>query len=76
MTTVIAAKEIMIYNLEVEYAVDTNVLENSGKLVPVFRMYFGVEDPGDLAEFIHDAMFKFANLTISVETQEEGIDNG
>ena len=72
MTTVIAAKEIMIYNLEVEYAAEPE----AEKIFPIFKMYFGVESPGDLAEFIHDAMFKLANLTISVETQEEGIDNG
>ncbi len=63
--TQIVTKRVMLYHLEAEYGVnEDDGKEGSGRL-PIFRLTFGVQDSEGLAEFIHNAMFEFTDLTIS-----------
>lgn len=59
--TQVMTKRIMIYQLGVDYTVGETP---SDKTLPIFTMSFGVDNAEGFAEFIHNAMFEFTDLTI------------
>jgi len=72
----IMSKRVMLYHLEAEYGVNEDGERESSERLPIFRLTFGVQDSEGFAEFIHNAMFEFTDLTISTIDSIKEVNNG